>query len=45
MSQEFLKNHKGHQVPLKAIRPADIIRHEFVQSAIAKHSLSLKSSK
>jgi len=36
MSQEFLKNHKGHQVPLKAIRPADIIRHEVVQSAIAK---------
>ena len=36
MSQEFLKNHKGHQVPLKAIRPADIIRHEFVQSTIAK---------
>jgi hypothetical protein len=36
MSQEFLINHKGHQVPLKAIRPADIIRHEFVQTAIAK---------
>lgn len=36
MSHEFLINHKGHQVPLKAIRPADIIRHEFVQTAIAK---------
>lgn len=36
MPQEFLINQKGHQVPLKAIRPADIIRHEFVQSAIAK---------
>ncbi|CAM3930825.1 MULTISPECIES: DUF3164 family protein [Pseudoalteromonas] len=36
MPQDFLVNHKGHQVPLKGIRPADIIRHEFVQSAIAK---------
>lgn len=36
MPQEFLTNHKGHQVPVKAIRPADIIRHEFVQTAIAK---------
>lgn len=36
MPQEFLINQKGHQVPVKAIRPADIIRHEFVQSAIAK---------
>ena len=36
MPQEFLINHKGHQVPLKGIRPADIIRNEFVQSAIAK---------
>ncbi|MBH0026307.1 DUF3164 family protein [Pseudoalteromonas sp. SWN29] len=36
MPQEFLINHKGHQVPVKAIRPADIIRHEFVQTAIAK---------
>ncbi|NNG45001.1 DUF3164 family protein [Pseudoalteromonas sp. NEC-BIFX-2020_002] len=34
MPKEFLINHKGHQVPLKAIRPADIIRHEFVQKAI-----------
>ncbi len=36
MPQEFLINQKGHQVPVKAIRPADIIRHEFVQTAIAK---------
>lgn len=36
MPQEFLINQKGHQVPVKAIRPADIIRHEFVRSAIAK---------
>ncbi|WP_392352458.1 DUF3164 family protein [Pseudoalteromonas rhizosphaerae] len=34
MPQEFLINHKGQQVPLKGIRPADIIRHEFVQKAI-----------
>lgn len=36
MPQEYLTDHKGKSVPLKAIRPADIIRHEFVESATAK---------
>ncbi|RZF83734.1 DUF3164 family protein [Pseudoalteromonas sp. CO325X] len=34
MQAEFLTDHRGAQVPVKNIRPADVVRHEFACKAI-----------